>query len=336
MNKHVIVFGIVVLNLLQSFGQTIPEIAKIGINSTVSIVAFDQLSHPLGYGSGFIFDDELIVTNVHVIEGSHSASIFINGESKKYTASGYVAIDGTNDLVILKVPGLYGTKLPLASESLPEIGERIYAIGNPKGFNGTFSEGIVSGIREILGNYVLQITAPISPGSSGGPVINSLGQVIGVAFASFSSGQNLNFTVPVKYLLNLKTKIAEPILLYKVKPQTQTNTSVTSSIKEGVSIRNLELCASRFDEIGTSFSIKNNLSSSITDVAILFLGYDAMGEIIDYFEFNYGNNIYGEIQPFLAKSISCPSSSNAFYREGFTGRVATVKARVLDFKIIEE
>lgn len=86
----------------------------------------------------------------------------LNGQEKKYTVSGYVAIDKTNDLVILKVAGLYGTKLNLGPETFPEIGEKIYAVGNPKGLNGTFSEGIVSGIRELTTNQILQITAPIS------------------------------------------------------------------------------------------------------------------------------------------------------------------------------
>lgn len=72
MNKLKLIFWTVLITSLQTFGQTATEIAKNGINSTVSIVALDQISQPLGYGSGFIIDDELIATNVHVIEGSNS------------------------------------------------------------------------------------------------------------------------------------------------------------------------------------------------------------------------------------------------------------------------
>ena len=192
MKKYLFIF-FVLLNVTNFLGQSPIDIAKKSIKSTVSIVALDINSQPLGHGSGFILDNELIVSNVHVVEGCNSAVVFLDGSDKRYAVNGYVAIDKPNDLIILKVPGLVGPKLNLHSEILPEIGERIYAIGNPKGLNGTFSEGIVSGMREIQSNKVIQITAPISPGSSGGPVLNATGNVIGIAFATFSSGQNLNF-----------------------------------------------------------------------------------------------------------------------------------------------
>ena len=145
------------------YGQSATEIAKKAIQSTVSIVALDNNSQPLGFGSGFIIDDELIATNVHVIAGSSSAYVLANGQEKKYKIDGYLSIDTPNDLVILKVSGLKQKSMILNKGTIPEIGERIYAIGNPKGFNGTFSEGIISGIRDFDRNQVLQITAPISP-----------------------------------------------------------------------------------------------------------------------------------------------------------------------------
>lgn len=341
MNKLKLIFLTVLVTSLQTFGQTATEIAKRGINSTVSIVALDKISHPLGYGSGFLIDDELIATNVHVIEGSNSAYILKNGESKKYPVSGYVAIDRANDLVILKVPGLYGTNLPLGSETIPEIGDKIYAVGNPKGLNGTFSEGIVSGVRNIQTNKVLQITAPISPGSSGGPVFNSSGQVVGISFASYSSGQNLNFAIPVKYLLNLKAKIAELALISTIKTQTKTNTTsaVSTNIKEGVSVRNVEPCFSCYPT-KVSFSIKNNLPYLVSDIRILILVYDATGTAVDYNENTYYENHHYSsevkgIKPFLARSIDLQShdenAPKVVLKEGYN-----VKARVLDFKINEE
>lgn len=310
------------------FGQTTTEIAKIGIKSTVSIVALDKTSQPLGFGSGFIIDDETIVTNVHVIEGCYSAHVFLNGQEKKYAVSGYVAIDRTNDLIILKVVGLYGVKLTLGSDDFPEIGEKIYAIGNPKGFNGTFSEGIVSGLRDLAKNKVLQITAPISPGSSGGPVLNSKGQVAGIAFASFSEGQNLNFAIPVKYLSSLKSKIVDPTALSMIKaqPKTKQNGSISPNIKEGVTIRNLTWGC--FFPYSYNFSIKNNLPSTVSDVRVLILVYDLTGVIIDYEEETYFKSSDG-VKPFLAKTTSCNYNKFAdSYKEGYR-----IKARVLDFKV---
>lgn len=328
------------LTPLSIFGQTATEIAKTAIKSTVSIVSLDNIAQPLGYGSGFILDNELIVTNVHVIEGSSSAYVLLNGQEKKYTVTGYVAIDKTNDLVILKVAGLYGNKLNLGSETFPEIGDKIYAVGNPKGLNGTFSEGIISGIREFSTNQILQITAPISPGSSGGPVLNSTGQVVGIAFASFSEGQNLNFAIPTKYLSSLKLKTTAPNLLTTVKaqPKTSSKTSVSPTIKEGVIVRNIEPCFG-CGPTKVFFSIKNNLPHTVSDIRVLILVYDATGTVVDYNEETYyESSSYTKekgIRPFLARSIDNDTrgedAPRVILKAGYK-----VKARVLDFKIIEE
>lgn len=334
MKKNQLILFSILFVTLTTFGQTAIEIAKTGIKSTVSIVALDNVAQPLGYGSGFIIDDELIATNVHVIEGSNSAYVLLNGQEKKYTVSGYVSIDKANDLVILKVSGLYGSKLSLASEATPEIGEKIFAVGNPKGLDGTFSEGIVSGIRTLQLNQVLQITAPISPGSSGGPVINSSGQVVGVAFASFTSGQNLNFAIPVKYLLKLKTTIGAITPLATVKKQVKSATT-SQDVKDGVIVRNLVACTN----CGIiCCSIKNNLPYTISDIKILFLVYDGTGTISDSYEATYFNFKKDRecIKPFLAKSNGSSDCDNGnctgiTFKNGYK-----IKARVLDFKIIEE
>lgn len=330
--RHLIltILFLTVLTPLTIFGQTTTEIAKLGIKSTVSIVALDKTLQPLGFGSGFIIDDETIVTNVHVIEGCHSAFVFLNGQEKKYSVNGYVAIDKANDLIILKVTGLFGSKLSLGSETLPEIGDKIYAIGNPKGFNGTFSEGIVSGVRDIQTNKVLQITAPISPGSSGGPVLNSNGQVVGIAFASFSEGQNLNFAIPVKYLsaLMLKSTVPTSLTMVKAQPKTQKTTTISPNIKEGVTIRNLSWGC--FFDHSHNFSIKNNLSATISNVRVLILVYDLTGVIVNYYEETYFK--YDGIKPFLAKTIDCEHYKfKDSYKQGYK-----LKYRILDFKITEE
>ena len=328
-NKISFIF-LLIIAIVKLSAQSATEIAKIAINSTVSIVALDQTSQPLGYGSGFIIDDELVATNVHVIEGCNSGYVIRNGEQKKYVISGYVAIDKINDLVILKVVGLIGPKLNLGTEVFPEIGEKIYAVGNPKGLNGTFSEGIISGIRDKANNQVLQITAPISPGSSGGPVLNSNGAVIGVAFASFSSGQNLNFAIPVKYLTLLKSNTGTVVSLSSVKviPNKESSGSLNSEINEGVTIRNLILNSKRI-----GLSIKNNLGYTVSDIKILFLAYDSSNEIVDYTEQIFFTKSTGGIKAYLAKSIDCVDYRAPYISTNFA---RTVKARILDFNIIEE
>ena len=116
---------------------------------------------------------------------------------------GVTAIDKTNDLVILKVPTGRVKPLPLGDSNVVRVGEAVYVAGNPKGLEGTFSNGIISSLRDKSTKERLQMTAPISPGSSGGPVLNSNGEVIGVSFMTLVGGQNLNFAIPVNLLKEL-------------------------------------------------------------------------------------------------------------------------------------
>ena len=322
-----LIFFIILNSCLITFGQTATEIAKSAIESTVSIIALDNNSQPLGFGSGFIIEDELIATNVHVIEGSTSGYVLVNGQVKKYNIDGYYSIDKSNDLVILKVSGLKLKSMILSQGSIPEIGEKIFAIGNPKGFNGTFSEGIISGIRNFDKNQVLQITAPISPGSSGGPVLNINGEVVGIAFATYSEGQNLNFAIPTQYLITLKNNLQDLKAISTLKkPVSSLKTAnVKPNIKEGVLIRNIILGC--FGSYSFTYSIKNNLPSTISNVKVLILLYDLTGEIVDYEELNLSE----WIKPFLAKTSYCNSNFQNSYNNGYK-----IKARILDFKVEDE
>lgn len=337
--------------------QSITEIARKGISSTVSIVALDKNMQPLGLGSGFIIDNQTIVTNVHVVEGASKVYVLKNNEATKYDVKGFSAIDRTNDLVVLKVDKFYGLAVKLGSEDMPEIGLRIYAIGNPKGLNGTFSEGIVSGIRDFSNRQVIQITAPISPGSSGGPILNGSGQVVGVAFGGYSKGQNLNFAIPVKYVIGLLEKQTTVKQVSLVKKQTKTQTSTNSNIKEGVQVRNIKTMYEDYGENGFyfhgfSFSVKNNLPYVVSDIRILFLVYDREGITVDSFEGIFFRKIksFTGIKPYLARTFdSFKSSSSGSTYDGYEHKYENsqypsglgyrsgykIKARVLDFRINE-
>jgi S1-C subfamily serine protease len=125
--------------------------------------------------------------------------------------------------------------LSLGDSTKVAVGDEIYVIGNPQGLEGTFSQGIVSSIRKIGTDTLLQITAPISPGSSGGPVLDSKGEVIGVAVATFKGGQNLNFAIPVSYLSTLLSNIKPAIPLLGEVRSTQ-----NKSILDGLGGRSTE------------------------------------------------------------------------------------------------
>ena len=176
-------------------------IYKNTVSSTVTIET------DIGLGSGFFISENVIVTNYHVIEGASEAYCYTNNSSTKYKIEGYLAVDKVVDLILLKVPGLNRKALKIAASSVFP-GQKVYVIGSPKGLPATISDGMISGLRDFEGYKLIQITAPISPGSSGGPVLNANGELIGVSVGQFKDGQNLNFAIPksnLELLLNLKT-----------------------------------------------------------------------------------------------------------------------------------
>ena len=202
--------------------QTAPQIAEKALAATVYLEMQDSNGVPLGFGSGFFVRDNLIATNYHVIEGAARGRAKLVGQFSTYTIEGVTATDKTNDLALLKVTVSGINPLPLGNSSDVEIGETVYVTGNPKGLEGTFSNGIISSRRDPYVKERLQMTAPISPGSSGGPVLNSKGEVIGISFMTLVGGQNLNFAIPSRYLTELLTESTP------AKPLAEGNRSISA------------------------------------------------------------------------------------------------------------
>lgn len=174
--------------------------------SPAVVVVETQKGNKKGLGTGFFINAQgNIVTNYHVVYGADQAMVRTQ-EGRRYPVKKILAEDKEADLVLIStdIPPSSVTHLEVTGK-LPDVGEKIYAIGHPMGLEKTVSEGIVSAIRKLpkLGD-IIQITAAISPGSSGGPVFNTAGQVIGVARATLRAGQNLNFAVPGQKVLSLK------------------------------------------------------------------------------------------------------------------------------------
>ena len=177
----------------------IPAISREAHGAVVSIVVSDKNGHPVAQGSGFLISkDGQVVTNYHVIKNGSSAVIkFPDGAF--FVVDGVLASDKDRDVAIIKAHGNDFRALTLGDSDRLQVGEEVVAIGSPLSLESTVSNGIVSAIRTVEdeGGKFLQITVPISPGSSGGPLFNMSGKVVGITTSHIKGGENLNFAIPI-------------------------------------------------------------------------------------------------------------------------------------------
>lgn len=183
------------------------------VNITSTEVAYDFFYRPVpqqGLGSGFILDKEgHILTNNHVIEGAQLVEVTLSNK-KKYKAQ-VVTKDVIHDIALLQISNAADlVPVTLASSNTLVVGQQVYAVGNPFGFSGTMTRGIISALRSVQlpnGNKIdnaIQTDASVNPGNSGGPLLNSRGEVIGITtmIASNPNGgaeqsAGIGFAIPV-------------------------------------------------------------------------------------------------------------------------------------------
>jgi len=177
--------------------MTANQIARQILPSVVYIEMEGSIGKPGCYGSGFFVTNKLVATNKHMLDCGGRGTVSVAGSRSTFPLSASWS-DPQHDLALFRVAGANTQPLTLSTRDWPAVGDDIYVAGNPEGLEGTFSRGIVSGLRRSDG--LIQFDAPISPGSSGGPVVDGRGQVVGVTVASVRQGQNLNFAVPAQYL----------------------------------------------------------------------------------------------------------------------------------------
>jgi serine protease Do len=178
--------------------RTPAEIAAISTPSVVSV----RTDHSLG--TGFVVSgDGLVASNLHVIAGNSKITVTL-ADHREYDVVEIFSGDRQRDLVIMRIEAQKLPVLSLGDSDAIHPGDAVVAIGHPLGLEDTVSNGLVSAIRKLDDDLtVLQISAPIAPGSSGGPIFNDRGEVIGVATAIMMGGQNLNFGVPITYVKDL-------------------------------------------------------------------------------------------------------------------------------------
>src|ERR1041385_2230044 len=206
----------------------LPDLVRRIKPAAVAIETFDAKGEKLTRGSGFFIDKDRVVTNRHVIDGAYRAEVHLNS-GNSFPVKTVVAVDAEADVALLKVeaPAAQVRSLSLDRTS-PQEGESVVVIGNPFGLEGSVTNGIVSAVRDIPGfGRIIQITAPISPGSSGSPVVNMDGQVIGIATLQITGGQSVNFAIPSERIAQLDraapTDNSQQISLGELVPPTSRN-----------------------------------------------------------------------------------------------------------------
>ena len=321
----------------QSLAQNAREVAKKVFPSVALIVMEDENGQPLCLGSGFFVRSNMLVSNFHVVEGAAGGYVKLIDRKKKYPIIGLSAVDQVHDLALISISETSAPSLPVSEVESLVIGDEIYAVGNPQGLEGTFSQGIVSGLRTVRTSKLLQITAPISPGSSGGPVLNQKGEVVGVAVATFKGGQNLNFAIPANYVRDL--------LLHKIdKPEAllaTNNLKKEKSVLEEFGGRSVEgVVGVQFawdrknvDDYNpgpdfSTFTLRNLLREPVKNVRYLVVFYDSSEHPLHCID-----SKYTEVIPAgLAKRVETGRGVHSSVRKMASTKI---EIRILDFQLAE-
>jgi len=196
----------------QAASLSAQELFRRSAPSVFVVEALNAEGKVVALGSGVAVALDQVVTNRHVI--AEAISLRVRQGTRTWPAV-VTHRDADHDLCRLKAEGLNAPPVGVRRSSSLQVGERVYAIGAPKGLELTLSEGLVSGLRDNDGVRIIQTTAPVSAGSSGGGLFDAQGQLVGITTFMVAEGQNLNFALPGDWVLTLdKHEIS-------AKPKTQ-------------------------------------------------------------------------------------------------------------------
>jgi hypothetical protein len=179
-----------------------PEHIYAAVVPSVAMISVEKVDGTVGTGTAFLaLQDGIAVTAWHVVNGASRAVLkFSDGE--EFESSGIIDKDVARDLAIIRVKVAGRPRLQLATKDAA-VGSRAYVVGNPRGLEFTISDGLVSQLQLLGGSKQIQFSCPVSPGSSGSPLINGRGEVVGVVSWQRIDGQNLNFATPSVYAAGL-------------------------------------------------------------------------------------------------------------------------------------
>lgn len=323
----------------------VPDIVLKHKKAVVTIYVYKEDDH-IATGTGFIIgSDGIIATNYHVIsellDGKDTALLVKMENGAFFFTEDIISFNKDNDIALLKVEGKGLPKVKLATTYKAKRGESIVVIGSPKGLETTVSDGILSGIHEK--DRLIQITAPISPGSSGSPVFNLKGEVIGVVNSSIDSGQNLNFAIPVSY-------VASPLNEYKKsKKKAMPTQEAPTSVLTQEAMNKLEEAKAEVKKNPDNAEAHNNLGLCYTKSGKYDMAKEAFKQAIriepDYAEAhkNLGNcyaelGKYQEAVEFYKQAIKIkPKYAEAHFNLGIVYIILNDRGSALEeYKILKE
>lgn len=195
-------FAVLATGAVQTLAKTPEQVFQQASKSVVTIQAYDREENPVNQGGGVVVGNEAVVTNCHVLEGGTRLTV---GYGKETFEARLAHADHERDLCQLAVSRLNAPRAALWTGRL-RVGQRVYAIGAPEGLELTFTEGLVSSLREFEGSQYIQTSAAISQGSSGGGLFDTEGRLIGITAFFLQDGQNLNFAAPASWVAELVSR----------------------------------------------------------------------------------------------------------------------------------
>jgi S1-C subfamily serine protease/Zn-dependent protease/transcriptional regulator with XRE-family HTH domain len=297
--------------------------SRIASEAVLTLLCFDRQGTTISQGSGFLVrSDGVAVTNWHVAQNAFSI-LAITGTNRTYRVQGFVNVDSPADLVLMQLTGGDGGPFPVLRAGdlrRASVGQRVFTVSAPQGLAQSVSDGILSAIRGLQGRAFLQITAPVSPGSSGGPVFNESGEVIGVIDWRLSSGQNLNFAIPIDSVLGLLhdlPTIAEYESTARSDPQ-RAATTTTPLFDQGVRAYKKKQFAAAGKLFSEVFASNPRARASAYDAGLAYIAAGDHAAAIDYF------NRYVSIAQDGDQGIAMAKKWIAAYSTAAIGTPATV------------
>ena len=272
---------------------------KTNRQSVLKINVYDEDDNIIQTGSGFIvFDEDILITNAHVIEGGVRAEAVSESDERVYI-QGAIYYSSKKDIAILKLNKQNKIK-SLKIGSAYDVGEEVIAIGSPLGIKNSVSDGMISNIIEEDGQTMIQHTAPISPGSSGGVLFNSKGKVIGMNTASYTDGQNLNLAIPIETISKIYKKHKDNDVKNIKFIQKENESDVKSKLfdsEAGKSILNITM-----ELMNGDFNTRNKISD-FKSIPVLKKIYDKKSNVENAYIFWGSDNEEKDIETPLEEFI---------------------------------